>query len=88
MSETTTTPSDKSLAWYLRSLADHDTHRGQLGDDDTVLARCGVSFTPRPTLRVAGRPPGTLVAGPAALRGSPPDPDQVCGECQRGGGAR
>ncbi|MGH3702282.1 MAG: hypothetical protein ACRDQ9_21015, partial [Pseudonocardiaceae bacterium] len=81
-------PGGTTLRWYLRSLGDHDTHRGRLCDDGTVLAWCGVSFTPRPTLRVAGRPPGTLVEGPVALRGSPPDPDQVCGECQRGGGVR
>jgi hypothetical protein len=74
------------MSWYLRSLGDHDTHRGELRGDGTVSARCGVSFTPRPTLRVAGPPPGTLVIGDLALKGNPPDPDQVCPECSSGGG--
>ncbi|MGH3696046.1 MAG: hypothetical protein ACRDRX_18990 [Pseudonocardiaceae bacterium] len=55
--------------WFLRSLGDHDTHHGQLGADGTVLARCGVSFTPRPTLQVVGPPPGELVAAGPALKG-------------------
>ena len=71
------------MSWFLRSLGDHDTHEGELRGDGTVLARCGLSFTPRPTLRVAGPPPGELVAGPLALKGSPPDPAQVCPDCQR-----
>ncbi|MGH3751246.1 MAG: hypothetical protein ACRDRP_00855 [Pseudonocardiaceae bacterium] len=82
----TITSTDKSLTWYLRSLGDHDTHCGRMRDDGTVLARCGASFIPRPTLKVVGPPPGTLVTGGLALRGSPPDPEQVCPEC--GGGGR
>lgn len=81
----TTTPPDSSLLWFLRSLGDHDTHRGRMRADGTVAARCGLSFTPRPTLRIAGPPPGALVAGPLALKGTPPDPEQVCSECQCGG---
>jgi hypothetical protein len=84
MDETTISP-DQSLRWFLRSLGDQDTHRGELRRDGTVLARCGALFIPRPTLMVAGPPPGTLVTGPLALKGSPPDPDQVCPACQRGG---
>ncbi len=33
-------------------------------------------------------PPGELVAGPLALRGNPPDPEQICRECQCGGARR
>jgi len=73
------------VSWFLRSLGDHDTHRGELRGDGTVLARCGAVFTPRPTLRIAGPPPGQLVTGDLALRGNPPDPDQVCQECGHGG---
>ena len=51
----------------------------------TVAARCGLSFTPRPTLRIVGPPPGALVAGPLALRGNPPDLAQICHERQRSG---
>jgi hypothetical protein len=76
------------VSWFLRSLGDHDTHEGVLRGDGTVLARCGLIFTPRPTLRVTGLPPGELVAGPLALNGRPPDPDQICPACQRGFGAR
>lgn len=72
-------------AWYLRSLGDQDTHRGELGEDGTVVAHCGASFTPRPTLKVVGPPPGTLVTGDLALQGSPPDPEQVCPQCRDGG---
>ena len=74
----------QQMTWYLRSLGAHDTYRGELRVDGTVLAQCGVSFTPRPTLRVAEPPPGELVAGPLTLRGSPPDPDQVCQDCRDG----
>lgn len=76
------------MSWFLRSLSDHDTHEGELRGDGTVLAHCGLRFTPRPTLRVAGPSPAELVAGPLALKGSPPDPDQICPVCQRGRGAR
>lgn len=76
------------MTWFLRSLADHDTHQGELRGDGTVLARCGLRFIPRPTLRVAGPAPGELVEGPLALKGSPPDPMQICPTCQRDGGVR
>ncbi|HEX6402141.1 MAG TPA: hypothetical protein VF003_03095 [Pseudonocardiaceae bacterium] len=85
MSETTTT-SEKSLSWYLRSLADHDTHRGWMRNG-TVLALCGASFIPRLTLRVVGEPPGQLVDGPPEL-GITPVPEQVCPACQREGNGR
>jgi hypothetical protein len=74
--------------WYLRSLADQDTHHGTMGADGIVRARCGISFTPRPTLQVIGPPPGRLVDAPPALRGHPKDPDQICPQCQHGGGGR
>ncbi|HET9258171.1 MAG TPA: hypothetical protein VFO16_23650 [Pseudonocardiaceae bacterium] len=77
-------PAGTTLRWYLRSLADHDTHRGWLGGDGAVLALCGASFTPKPTLRVVGEPPGQLVDGPPELA-LPPFPEQACPECQREG---
>lgn len=73
------------MSWYLRSLRDHDTHRGELREDGTVMARCGASFTPRLTLQVTGPPPGELTEGPLALKGNPPDPDQICQNCRGGG---
>ncbi|MGH3800095.1 MAG: hypothetical protein ACRDTD_08200 [Pseudonocardiaceae bacterium] len=78
----TTTSSDKSLAWYLRSLADDDTHRGWLGGDGRVLALCGAQFIPKPTVRVIGEPPGRLVDGPPELPIAPV-PEQICPACQR-----
>lgn len=70
------------MAWYLRSLADHDTHRGWLGGDGSVLALCGASFIPKPTLRVVGEPPGWLVDGPPELPLAPLA-EQICQACQR-----
>jgi hypothetical protein len=57
--------------WYLRSLADADTHRGELRADGSVHALCGVEFVPRP-----------LPLGGPALPGSPLDPDQICPACR------
>jgi hypothetical protein len=66
------------MAWYLRSIGDRDTHRGTLPHPDgTVTAACGIRFRPRELLR-----------GARALRGEPPDPDQVCPLCRHGSGAR
>ncbi len=76
----TTAPPDRTLAWYLRSLADQDTHRGWMSGDGTVLALCGVEFAPKPTVRLVGQ---RLVDGFPDL-GSPPVPEQVCPECERG----
>lgn len=81
----TNTSADNNLTWFLRSLGDHDTHQGQLRDDGSVIACCGASFIPRPTLKVVGPPPGNLAIGELALRGSPSDPDQICRQCQHGG---
>lgn len=78
----TTTFSDKSRAWYLRSLVDQDTHRGWLGGDGRVLALCGAHFIPKPTVRVVGEPPGQLIDGPPELA-LPPVPEQICPDCQR-----
>ncbi|HET9253781.1 MAG TPA: hypothetical protein VFO16_01085 [Pseudonocardiaceae bacterium] len=83
----TTTTSEKSLAWYLRSLADHDTHRGWIGTDGSVLALCGAEFIPKPTVRVVGEPPGRLADGPPELA-LPPLPEQVCPDCEREGKGR
>jgi hypothetical protein len=76
----TTAPPDKTLAWYLRSLADHDTHRGWMCGDGVVLAVCGAEFTPKPTVRAVGN---RLVEGFLEL-GSPPVPEQVCLDCKHG----
>lgn len=84
----TTISTDQSLLWFLRSLGDHDTHRGRMRDDGTVLACCGALFLPKRTLKVVGPPPGQLVTGDFALRGNPPDPEQVCPQCRGGGDGR
>jgi hypothetical protein len=74
----TTTPPDKTLGWYLRSLADHDTHRGWMSGG-AVLAVCDAEFTPKPTVRIVRN---RLVEGFLEL-GSPPVPEQVCLDCKR-----
>jgi hypothetical protein len=80
----TTAPAGKSLGWFLRSLADHDTHRADgVRAEGNVLALCGVEFTPKPTVRLVGK---RFVDGFPDL-GSPPVPEQVCPDC-RGGGVR
>ncbi len=70
-------PSDRGAVvqaakWYLRSTADHDTHRGRLFGNGTVMADCGLAFKPVKALRSRG----------PALPGYPSDPDQVCPKCQ------
>ncbi len=60
------------MSWYLRSLADRDTHRGELNPDGTVAAQCGIRFAPR-----------RLVLGGVALPGHPQDRDQICPECHQ-----
>ncbi len=58
------------MPWYVRSLADGDTHRG-LARGRHVTASCGVTFVvPR------------LVIGCVSLPGEPQDPDQVCPQCR------
>ncbi|MGH3824150.1 MAG: hypothetical protein ACRDRA_15170 [Pseudonocardiaceae bacterium] len=59
------------MSWHLRSLGDHDTHHGELRGDGTVLARCGALFTPWPTLKVVGPPPGTAGHRPSRAEGEP-----------------
>lgn len=60
-------------AWFLRSLADRDTHRGLYSPGTrSVHARCGVEFVP---LRLG------LSGDRLALAGWPPDPDQICPVC-------
>ncbi|MGH3779170.1 MAG: hypothetical protein ACRDRO_00700 [Pseudonocardiaceae bacterium] len=63
--------------WYLQSMGDADTHRGDLNRDGTVTAACGSRFRPLP-----------LLAGRVSLPCYPPDPDQICPDCNRHGGAR
>ncbi|MBV8540809.1 MAG: hypothetical protein JO063_11150 [Pseudonocardiales bacterium] len=62
------------VVWYLRSIGDHDSHRGALRPaEGTVLAACGVTFVSRalPFSRGLG------------FSGTPPDPQQVCPACAR-----
>lgn len=62
------------MSWYLRSLADRDTHRGTWsGASRSVHAVCGAEFQP-----VA------LPTGGYFLPGLPPDPLQICPDCYRG----
>ena len=65
------------MHWYVRSLADGDTHRGELTNIRTVCAVCGVEFIPITALRERG----------PKLPGYPPDPDQVCPQCRGSGSA-
>lgn len=66
------------MHWYVRSLADGDTHRGELRSDNrTVHAVCGVEFKPITALRERG----------PELPRYPPDPDQVCPQCRGSGSA-
>lgn len=58
------------MSWYLRSMADRDTHRGTR-NRGVVNAECGICFVPRP-----------LAFGRTALPGDPQDPDQICPGCQ------
>ncbi|MGH3721749.1 MAG: hypothetical protein ACRDRI_23460 [Pseudonocardiaceae bacterium] len=66
--------SDAPVVWFLRSLGDHDTHRGTLHPTEgTLAALCGVTFVPR--ILPFGRGLG--------FSGNPPDPDQVCPTCAK-----
>lgn len=60
------------MSWFLRSLADADTHRGSYSIvTRSVHALCGVEFVPR-----------KLPLGGPALPGSPLDPRQICPACR------
>lgn len=54
-------------SWYLRSLADQDTHRGELRPDGTVVAVCGTAFRPR-ALRSLGSLAGQRTPNRSARR--------------------
>jgi hypothetical protein len=59
------------VSWYLRSLADADTHLGSYSPvTRSVHALCGVEFVPR-----------ELLLGGPALPSNPLDPAQVCPQC-------
>jgi hypothetical protein len=61
------------VSWYLRSIGDRDTHRGEWSPvTRSVIAVCGVEFVPLP-----------LPFDRIALSGSPPDPAQICPQCYR-----
>ncbi|MGH3702983.1 MAG: hypothetical protein ACRDQY_26810 [Pseudonocardiaceae bacterium] len=60
------------MSWYLRSMADADTHRGHYSVvTRSVHALCGIEFIPK-----------ELPLGGPALPGSPLDPQQVCPQCR------
>lgn len=61
------------MPWYLASLADGGTHRGELRRDGTVTAACGAVFTPKDLFRHPKAP---------ALPGEPPDLVQACLRCR------
>lgn len=64
-------PAAPPVSWYLRSMGDRDTHRGQWsGTTRSVHSLCGLEFAP-----VA------LPYGGFFLPGTPPDPDQICSQC-------
>jgi hypothetical protein len=65
------------VSWYLRSIGDRDTHRGELRKDGTVVALCAATFRPR-----------LLPSGAVSLPGQPPDPTQICPQCQSAQDAR
>lgn len=60
------------MSWYLRSMADYDTHYGELNPDGIVRAECGAALVPR-----------VLAFDRLSLPGHPRDPEQICQECQR-----
>lgn len=62
----------RSPLWFLRSLADADTHKGTYSTvTRSVHAVCGIEFVPR-ELPVTSSP---------ALPANPQDPAQVCQRC-------
>lgn len=66
-----TTPPDQAdtpMRWYVLTAGHHDAHYGALAMNGTVVAHCGMSFTPQPDL---------FELGPLWLR-SPADPARCC----------
>lgn len=60
------------MTWFLRSLADRDTHRGKWSPvTRSVFAACGVEFVPLQLMR-----------NRITLPGEPSDPAQVCPACR------
>jgi hypothetical protein len=67
------TAGDPSVSWFLRSMADSDSHRGDYSIvTRSVPAVCGIEFVSKEL----------PLSGPA-LPGSPLDSGQVCPNCQR-----
>ncbi|HXT45337.1 MAG TPA: hypothetical protein VN748_14670 [Pseudonocardiaceae bacterium] len=61
-------------AWFVRSMADADTHRGTYSPATrSVHAACGAEFQPLPI---------GLRGERLALPGFPPDLGQVCPDCR------
>lgn len=54
------------MRWFVRSVADHDTHLGRT-DGLQVQAVCGNEFE--------------ITALTVRLPGLPPDPQQICPQC-------
>ena len=66
------------MGWYLRSMADRDTHHASgVHRDGSVVAACNARFRPR-----------LLPSGTKALPGQPPDPEQICPRCKQAQGQR
>lgn len=64
------------VSWFLRSLADRDTHRGKWSPvTRSVFAACGAEFVPLRLQRTR-----------ITLPGEPSDPAQVCQACKQAAG--
>ena len=61
------------MDWFMRTLANRDTHKGELRDDGTVATVCGIAFRPMRHYRAS-----------TVLPGEPPDPTRVCPRCFSG----
>lgn len=70
------------MSWFLWSFADGGHASGTWRADGSVLAVCGVVFTPLRWLEISGPPPGRLVDTEPALPGAPSDPAQACPQCK------
>lgn len=58
------------MRWYVRSMADHDTHLvSNQPDGAAVIAVCGLEFE--------------ITSLTVILPGAPPDPEQICLICRR-----
>jgi hypothetical protein len=80
-----TTPPDSTntpMRWYVRSAGHRDAHHGALAMNGTVLARCGLTFTPQPDLFEPGplwprAPANPAPCRPTCLATSPREPTEA-----------